>query len=111
VTAAFNLNVLARINRELDGGFDLREFRHLARWNEGKGRVEMHLESRRAQTVPIRSLDLEIGFEAGETIHTESSHKFDLEQIAALAAETGFTVTRVWLDSGRRFASNLLVAR
>ncbi|HVG09473.1 MAG TPA: L-histidine N(alpha)-methyltransferase [Thermoanaerobaculia bacterium] len=111
VTAAFNLNVLSRINRELGGEFDLRQFRHLARWNEGEGRVEMHLESRRAQTVPIRSLDLEIGFEEGETIHTESSYKFDLKQIEALAVETGFAVTRVWLDSGRRFASNLLVAR
>ena len=111
VTAAFNRNVLSRINRELGGGFDLREFRHLARWNEGEGRIEMHLESRRAQTVPIRSLNLEVRFEAGETIHTESSHKFDVEQVAALAAETGFAVARVWMDSGRRFASNLLIAR
>jgi len=111
VTAAFNLNVLARINRELAGGFDLRQFRHLARWNAGKSRVEMHLESRRAQTVPIRSLDLEIPFEEGETIHTENSHKFTVEQVEALAAETGFKVTRVWQDSGRRFASSLLVAR
>jgi dimethylhistidine N-methyltransferase len=111
VTSAFNLNVLSRINRELGGEFDLRQFRHLARWNEGEGRVEMHLESRRDQTVPIRSLNLEIGFEAGETIHTESSYKFDVKQIEALAAETGFAVTRVWQDSGRRFASNLLVAR
>ncbi|MFP5285868.1 MAG: L-histidine N(alpha)-methyltransferase, partial [Thermoanaerobaculia bacterium] len=107
----FNLNVLSRINRELGGGFDLREFRHLARWNEGEGRIEMHLESRRAQTVPIRALDLEVGFEAGETIHTESSYKFEIGQVEALAAETGFEVARVWMDSGRRFASNLLVAR
>jgi dimethylhistidine N-methyltransferase len=111
VTAAFNLNVLARINRELDGGFDLREFRHLARWNEEEGRIEMHLESRREQTVPIRSLDLEVGFQAGETIHTESSYKFSVAQVEALAAETGFAVARVWQDSGRQFASSLLVAR
>ena len=111
VTAAFNLNVLARINRELGGGFDLRQFRHLARWNEERGRIEMHLESRSAQTVPIQALDLEVRFEEGETIHTESSHKFTEEQVEALAAETGFTVARVWKDSGRRFASNLLVVR
>lgn len=111
VTAAFNLNVLSRINRELGGGFDLREFRHLARWNDWEGRIEMHLESRRAQTVPIRALGLEVRFEEGETIHTESSYKFEPQQVEALAADTGFAVARVWHDSGRRFASNLLVAR
>lgn len=111
VTAAFNLNVLSRINRELGGSFDLRQFRHLARWNEGEGRIEMHLESRIAQTVAIQSLGLEIRFEEGETIHTESSYKFDAAQIESLAAETGFAVARVWMDSGRRFASNLLLAR
>ncbi len=71
----------------------------------------MHLESRRAQTVAIRSLSLEVSFAAGETIHTESSYKFDREQIAALAAETGFELWRTWTDEAGRFASNLLVAR
>ncbi|HET9228898.1 MAG TPA: L-histidine N(alpha)-methyltransferase, partial [Thermoanaerobaculia bacterium] len=92
-------------------GFDLRQFRHLARWNEGEGRIEMHLESRIAQTVPIQGVDLEVRFEEGETIHTESSYKFDGSQVEAMAEETGFSVARVWMDSGRRFASNLFVAR
>jgi len=111
VTAAFNLNLLARINRELGGEFDLKTFRHRARYNPEEGRVEMHLESRRAQTVAIRSLGIEVPFAEGETIHTENSYKFDLGQIAALAAATGFEVRRTWTDSEGRFASSLLVAR
>lgn len=110
VTAAFNLNLLGRINRELGGRFDLAAFRHRALYNREAGRIEMHLESRRAQTVAIRSLGIEIPFEEGETIHTESSYKFDLDQVAALARETGFELRRTWRDSGGRFASNLLVA-
>jgi L-histidine N-alpha-methyltransferase len=110
VTAAFNLNLLGRINRELGGEFDLASFRHRAVYNREAGRIEMHLESRRAQTVAIRSLGIEVSFEEGETIHTESSYKFDRDQIAALAAETGFELRRTWTDSGGRFASNLLVA-
>lgn len=110
VTAAFNRNLLARVNRELGGEFDLRTFRHRAIYNRQEGRVEMHLESRRAQTVAIRSLRIEVPFAKGETIHTESSYKFDLGQIAALAAETGFELGKTWTDSERRFASNLLVA-
>ena len=111
VTAAFNLNLLARINRELGGELDLAGFRHRVLYNREEGRVEMHLESRRAQTVAIRALDLEVSFAPGETIHTENSYKFDLGQVAALAAETGFEVRRTWTDSEVRFASNLLVAR
>jgi L-histidine N-alpha-methyltransferase len=111
VTAAFNLNLLVRINRELGGEFDLGAFRHKAVYNPREGRMEMHLESRRAQTVAIRSLGVEVPFAAGETIHTESSYKFDREQIAALAADTGFEVRKTWTDSEGRFASNLLVAR
>lgn len=110
VTAAFNLNLLGRINRELGGDFDLASFRHRALYNREAGRIEMHLESRRAQTVAIRSLGIEVSFEAGETIYTESSYKFDLDQVAALARETGFELRRTWTDSGRRFSSNLLVA-
>ena len=110
VTAAFNLNLLVRINRELGGGFDVTAFRHRALYNQEEGRIEMHLESRREQTVPVRGLDLEIPFAAGETIFTESSYKFDLGQIAALAAWAGFELRRTWTDSAGRFASNLLVA-
>lgn len=110
VTAAFNLNLLGRINRELGGQFDLASFRHRALYNREAGRIEMHLESRRAQTVAIRSLETEVPFEAGETIHTESSYKFDLDQVAALARETGFELRRTWTDSAGWFSSNLLVA-
>ena len=110
VTAAFNLNLLVRINRELGGGFDLAAFRHRARYNRVEGRIEMHLESRQDQRVPIRSLGIEVPFAAGETIHTENSYKFRPEQIAALAAATGFEVRRTWTDSRGWFASNLLVA-
>ncbi len=110
VTAAFNLNVLGRINRELGGSFDLASFRHRARWNAELGRIEMHLESLREQTVLIRSLGLEASFAAGETIHTESSYKFETKQIEQLAEATGFSLRRVWTDGQRRFASYLLVA-
>lgn len=108
VTAAFNLNLLVRINRELGGGFDLRGFRHRALYNRVEGRVEMHLESLREQTVPIRNLGIEVPFAAGETIHTENSHKFDLGQVAELASGAGFRLARTWTDAGEKFASNLL---
>jgi L-histidine N-alpha-methyltransferase len=110
VTAAFNLNLLVRINRELGGGFDLAAFRHRALYNRVEGRVEMHLESRREQTVPVRGLGIEVPFATGESIHTESSYKFRPEQIAALATATGFELRRTWTDSRGWFASNLLVA-
>jgi len=110
VTAAFNLNLLARINRELAGDFDLAAFRHRVLYNREEGRVEMHLESRRAQTVAVQASGIEVSFASGETIHTESSYKFDLDQVASLAAATGFEVRRTWTDAQRRFASNLLVA-
>ncbi|HSS49472.1 MAG TPA: L-histidine N(alpha)-methyltransferase [Thermoanaerobaculia bacterium] len=110
VTAAFDLNLLVRINRELGGGFDITAFRHRAIYNREVGRIEMHLESRQAQTVPIHALGIEVSFAAGETIHTESSYKFRVDQIAALAAETGFELRRTWTDSRSWFASNLLVA-
>jgi L-histidine N-alpha-methyltransferase len=110
VTAAFNLNLLVRVNRELGGDFDLRAFRHRAIYNAAKGRMEMHLESLRDQTVAIRELGIEVPFAAGETIHTESSYKFDRELIVALAADTGFELRQMWTDSEGRFSSNLLVA-
>jgi len=110
VTAAFNLNLLVRINRELGGAFDVRAFRHRARYDRERGRIEMHLESLRDQTVPVRALGIEISFRAGETIHTESSYKFRPDQIADLATATGFALRHIWYDSGRRFGSHLLVA-
>lgn len=110
VTAAFNLNVLARINRELGGNFDLRAFQHHAFYNEEVGRVEIYIESLRAQTVSISELAMEVQFGEGEQIHTENSYKYDPSDIANLAAETGFTRARTWLDKGQQFSSNLLLA-
>jgi L-histidine N-alpha-methyltransferase len=110
VTAAFNLNVLARINRELGGNFDLRAFQHRAFYNEAVGRVEIYIESMRAQTVAISELEMEVQFGAGEQIHTENSYKYDLSDIARLAGETGFTPARTWLDQKQQFSSNLLLA-
>ena len=110
MTSAFNLNVLARINRELDGDFDLRAFRHLAFYNEEVGRVEIYIESTREQTVNIRALDMQVNFGEGEQIHTEYSYKYDLGDIAQLASDTRFTRARTWLDSQERFSSNLLLA-
>lgn len=110
VTAAFNLNVLARINRELGGDFDLRAFQHHAFYNEELGRVEIYIESLRGQTVRISKLDMEVQFGEGEQIHTENSHKYDLSDIGKLASETGFTRDRTWLDQKQQFSSNLLLA-
>ncbi|HEY2737047.1 MAG TPA: L-histidine N(alpha)-methyltransferase, partial [Thermoanaerobaculia bacterium] len=110
VTAAFNLNLLVRINRELGGAFDLAGFRHQARYDRERGRIEMHIESLREQTVRIRALGLEVPFAARETIHTESSYKFRSGQIGRLGEEAGFALRRVWYDGARRFGSHLLVA-
>ncbi len=110
VTAAFNLNLLLRINRELGADFDLGAFRHLARYDEERSRIEMHLVSRSAQQVTIGALGLTVAFEEGESIHTESSYRFDADDLAALAAHGGFALRRTWFDDRRRFASALFVA-
>jgi L-histidine Nalpha-methyltransferase len=108
VTAAFNLNLLARINRELGGDFDLRHFRHEARYNEADRRIEMHLRSEIAQTVTIRAADFQFTLRPGETIWTESSHKFGLSEIQRIAQDTGFVCVEQWVDSEWPFAENLL---
>jgi L-histidine N-alpha-methyltransferase len=110
-TAAFNLNLLARINRELGGEFDLRSFRHLARWNERQSRIEMHLQSRIDQRVHIADLDRAIVFRKRETIWTESSHKFRPKQIASMAERAGFECRGQWIDREWPFAESLLIAR
>jgi dimethylhistidine N-methyltransferase len=110
VTAAFNRNILLRINQELGGGFDLAAFRHRARWNDELSRIEMHLESVADQTVPIRSLNLDVDFSTGETIHTESSYKLDLGQVEEMAAAGGFAVRRTWMDGRGWFVSSLMGA-
>jgi len=107
VTAAFNLNLLTRINRELDANFDLGAFRHRAVYDEEAGRVEMYLVSTRAQRVPIRQLRTEVAFAAGEPVHTENSYKYSLAEIDALAAAAGLTTQQRWQDAAGRFSLNL----
>jgi dimethylhistidine N-methyltransferase len=117
VTAAFNLNLLVRINRELGGELDLRKFFHRAVWDEERGRVEMHIVSREAQRVAVRGLapkpaasgPFEVGFEAGEAILSECSYKFDPAGVAALAEAAGFVPAQRWTDAAGLFGSNLLL--
>jgi dimethylhistidine N-methyltransferase len=101
VTAAFNRNVLARLNRELGADFDLSRFEHRAVFDDAASRVEMHLVSRDVQTVEI--CGERIAFEAGETIWTESSYKYDLRRLTELAQASGFRIERLWSDAGERF--------
>lgn len=108
VTAQFNLNILARINRQLSGHFDLSAFGHRAVYNEEVGRIEMYLVSTRRQRVSIDCLNLEIPFEAGETIHTENSYKYSLSEINVLATAAGLRLERQWLDTEGHFSENLL---
>jgi dimethylhistidine N-methyltransferase len=110
VTAAFNLNLLARINRELDGNFDLQHFEHLAVFNQKTSSVEMHLRSRRAQLVTIAGAGVSVSFREGETIWTESSHKYSNPEILQLAMASGFHCQAQWVDSEWEFAENLLIA-
>jgi L-histidine N-alpha-methyltransferase len=107
VTAAFDRNVLARINRELGGRFDLDRFRHVARWNDAASRVEMHLESLERHDVAIDALELRVHFDAGETIHTESSIKYDLARVERLLARGGFALDTTYFDDARAFAVHL----
>jgi uncharacterized SAM-dependent methyltransferase len=110
VTAAFNLNLLARINRELGADFDLSCFRHEARWNSIDRRIEMHLRSTCRQTVQIRAAGLRLILDEDETIWTESSHKYKAEEIPGMAALTGFRCDAQWIDEEWPFAQNLLIA-
>jgi dimethylhistidine N-methyltransferase len=102
ITAAFNMNLLARFNRELGADFDLAAFRHRAFYDTALGRIEMHLESLRAQTVTVA--EKRFSFAAGETIHTEISCKYSLEEFRALGSEAGYAPAAVWTDPARLFA-------
>ena len=104
VTAEFNLNMLARLNRELDAEFDLETFQHRAVWNESESRMEMHLESRCAQRVRLAELELEVNFAAGERIHTENSYKYRPGQAETALAEAGFATVGKWTDERGWFA-------
>ncbi len=111
VTAQFNLNILARINRELGGHFDLTAFRHSAVYDEEVGRIEMYLVSTRQQRVPIDRLGLEVPFATGEAVHTENSYKYSVAEIETLAAAAGLGARQQWFDVDRRFSVNLLAPR
>jgi dimethylhistidine N-methyltransferase len=108
VTAAFNLNLLARINRELAGTFDLAAFRHEAIYNPREGRIEMHLKSMRRQVVGV--LGRQFHFGAGERIHTENSYKYTIAEFHGLARSAGWQPRRVWTDAGNLFSVHELVA-
>jgi len=108
VTAAFNLNLLARINRELGVDFDLKRFAHYAFYNAAAGRIEMHLVSLREQSVRIGRH--RFAFDAGESIHTENSYKYSIQEFRRLAAEAGFAAKNFWTDSRGRFALHGLSA-
>ncbi len=110
VTAGFNLNLLARINRELGGNFDLRKFRHEARFNEEKSRIEMHLVSLAEQSVEIPGAGITVNFRRGETIWTESSHKYSLHEVQQMAADTGYHCMAQWVDHEWAFAQSLFEA-
>ena len=106
VTAAFNLNLLQRINRELGADFDLQAFSHDAFYNASEGRVEMHLVSRSEQTVTVAGESFD--FDEGETIHTESSYKYDVEEFLSLAERAGFVSDQVWTDDQQLFSVHCL---
>jgi L-histidine Nalpha-methyltransferase len=110
VTAAFNLNLLARINRELGADFDLAQFRHMAKINAEARSVEMHLESMRRQVVRVPAAEVVVEFQEGETIWTESSHKYSAEEIFETARAAGFRCDVQWIDEQWPFAENLLIA-
>ena len=104
VTAHFNLNLLARLNRELRADFDLASFAHRAVWNAAESRIEMHLESLADQSVRLAALDLEVSFNADERIHTENSYKYTPGQVEAMLAAAGFVVESTWTDARDWFA-------
>jgi dimethylhistidine N-methyltransferase len=109
VTAAFDKNVLGRVNRELNGNFNLSHFDHIARYDKKRGCVDSFLQSRFAQTARVGTLGLDVALAAGERIHTESSYKFSDDDISALATACGFAVRKDWHDRDGRFSVHLLV--
>ncbi|MES2365325.1 MAG: L-histidine N(alpha)-methyltransferase [Pseudomonadota bacterium] len=104
VTAAFNKNLLSRINRELNGHFDIDAFQHIAIWNESAARVEMHLESTCAQEIRIDALNQTLNFSEGERIHTENSYKYTIARLEDLMRSSGFDVEHIWTDPQSWFA-------
>lgn len=109
-TAAFNKNLLARINRELDADFDLTQFAHEIRYDQGERRIEMHLRSLARQTVTIPKAELSVSFQDGETIWTENCHKYTIQEVFQMAERTGFRCDAQWVDPEWPFAQNLWIA-
>ena len=107
VTTAFNKNILARLNRELDADFNLDLFRHIALWNRRQFRMEIYLESTQAQSVFIPALDMDVSLEPGERIHTENSYKYTDEMIESILRQGGFTREQTWCDHKKWFGVHL----
>jgi len=107
VTAAFNKNILARLNRELGADFDLDRFRHVALWNRRHSRMEIYLESTAAQEVFLPALDMDLSFEPRERIHTENSYKYTDEMIVSILRLSGFTLEQTWCDPKKWFGVHL----
>ena len=107
VTAAFNKNILARLNRELDADFDLDAFRHVAAWNKRCSRMEMHLESLRSQSVFLPVLDMDVAFSHGERIHTENSYKYTPEMVETILRDSSFRLEQTWYDRQKWFGVHL----
>ena len=107
VTAEFNKNILARLNRELDADFNLDAFRHVALWNKRCSRMEIYLESTTAQSVFLPAIDMDVTFAAGERIHTENSYKYTDEMVNNILSESGFKLERTWSDPKRWFGVHL----
>lgn len=110
VTAAFNKNLLARVNRELDGDFDLARFEHVVRYDEAERRIEMHLRSTAWQRITIRKAGFGFHMRKGETIWTESSHKYNPQEVIGMGERTGYRCAGQWFDSKWQFAQNLFFA-
>jgi dimethylhistidine N-methyltransferase len=111
ITSAFNLNLLARINRELGGNFKLRKFRHQARWVAEHSRIEMHLISVERQSVTVAAANCEVSFDEGESIWTESSRKFTTSDMESAATRSGFAISHLWIDKEWPFAESLWIAK
>ncbi len=107
VTAAFNKNILARLNRELDADFDVDAFRHVALWNRRCSRMEIYLESLADQSVFVPAIDLDVKFKAGERMHTENSYKYTEEMIESILRESGFNLENTWCDRKKWFGVHL----
>jgi uncharacterized SAM-dependent methyltransferase len=108
VTARFSKNVLVRLNRELGATFDVDRFHHVVKWNRAASRIELYLESDRAQTVELPALGAEVRFTAGERIHTESSYKLTRVTLRRMFADVGFRWERSWYDARRWFGVHLV---